>query len=67
MYKIENDYSLEIMGGGFISSGCNAFGAAFAIYQVGVWANAWNAVGQTALVASGIIGGACAIYSFATQ
>jgi hypothetical protein len=50
-------------GGKGIAGFCAGFGAVAAVYHIGAWANIWNPVGQSAIVAEIVIGGACAIYA----
>lgn len=55
---------LEIVTAGDAVDGfCASFGAVALGYQIGVWANLWNPVGQSALLAGAVIGGACAVYA----
>jgi hypothetical protein len=54
----------EIKGGGKGGAGfCTGFGAVAAAYQIGVWSNLWNPVGQGALIIAGVVGAGCAIYA----
>lgn len=63
MKKLELQQMERVSGNNAGDSFCASFGAAAAVYSAGAWANLWNPVGQTALVAGGIIGGACVIYA----
>ncbi len=51
----------SLSGGGFVEGFCNGFGIVVAGHSLGVIANLWNPVGQTAAVAIGVIGAGCAI------
>lgn len=52
---------LESVSGGSVSGFCAGFGVAAAAYQLGVWANIWNPIGQTAAIVAGVIGVGCAL------
>lgn len=52
-----------ISGGDSIDNFCAGFGIVASVYGLGALANWWNPVGQSALVAGGIIGVGCAAYA----
>lgn len=53
----------SIKGGDRIDNFCQGFGAAAAVYEVGIIANLWNPVGWGAGVAAAVIGAGCVAYS----
>lgn len=52
----------SIKGGDRIDDFCQGFGAASAVYGVGILANFWNPVGWGASAAAAVIGAGCVAY-----
>lgn len=61
MKTLELNEMEEVQGGGWFSDACWAFGSVAAIWEVGALLNAWNPIGQAALVGFVVIGAACVI------